>query len=162
MRVEALATGGDGDAAVNQAKLQKLATERLRDARALLKGKRWAYAYHVTGYAVECALKSCVLARMVHTGWVFQDKIRLEDCRTHDLKTLIGVAGLTDQLNANLKASAAAGKEFIRHWGVALQWKVESCNLLKRSAAAKSEAEELYRAVPHNPHGVLRWINNYW
>jgi hypothetical protein len=162
MRRMAEATKGNGDLTVNQARLQKLAMERLRDAKALLKGKRWAYAYYVTGYAVECGLKSCVLARMIHTGWIFQDKARLEDCRTHNFGTLVQVAGLTEELNANLKTSAAAGREFVDHWGVALQWKVESRYLLKRSATAKREAESLFRAITLNPHGVLRWIKKYW
>jgi hypothetical protein len=136
--------------------------ERIKDAKALLKGKRWAYAYYVTGYAVECGLKSCVLAQMIHTGWIFQDKIKIEDCRTHDFGKLVELAGLTEKLNAALKASARAGKEFVRHWATAAQWKVDSRYLSKRPALAKSEAEELYRAVTHNPHGVLRWIKNYW
>jgi len=39
-----------------------MAEERLRDAKALLDGQRWEFAYYSAGYAVECALKSCVLA----------------------------------------------------------------------------------------------------
>ena len=50
---------------MNQAELRKLAEERILDAKALLDGKRWELAYYTAGYAVECALKSCLLARMV-------------------------------------------------------------------------------------------------
>lgn len=56
---------------VNQALLQLMANERILDAGALRATGRWAYAYYVAGYAVECALKSCVLAQMIYTGGVF-------------------------------------------------------------------------------------------
>jgi len=36
--------------------------ERIEDATALLAASRWSGAYYLTGYALECALKSCVLA----------------------------------------------------------------------------------------------------
>ncbi|NJR43126.1 MAG: HEPN domain-containing protein, partial [Akkermansiaceae bacterium] len=49
---------------MNQAELRRLAEERVRDAEALLAGGRWEFAYYSAGYAVECALKSCLLARM--------------------------------------------------------------------------------------------------
>jgi len=41
---------------------QKLANDRIADAKHLLEGKRWGEAYYLAGYAVECALKSCVIA----------------------------------------------------------------------------------------------------
>ncbi len=44
-----------------------MAQERILDAEALINGDRWAYAFYVAGYAVECALKSCILARMIHS-----------------------------------------------------------------------------------------------
>jgi HEPN domain-containing protein len=47
---------------VNQADLRRMAEERIKDARALIRGKRWEFAYYAAGYSIECALKSCVLA----------------------------------------------------------------------------------------------------
>src|SRR5260370_26717430 len=93
---------------MNRAELQKMARERLLDAKALLDGKRWAYAYYVAGYAVECALKSCILARMVETGGVFKDKRFAEKCWTHDFGELVELAGLTTERNNAFSASAAA------------------------------------------------------
>jgi HEPN domain-containing protein len=83
---------------MNQADLRSLAQDRVLDADALIKGGRWSLAYYVAGYAVECALKSCLLARMVHTGWVFQEKIKIDECLTHDFGKLINLAGLTPEL----------------------------------------------------------------
>ncbi len=59
---------------MNQAELQTMAEERLKDAKALIDGGRWEFAYYAAGYAVECALKSCILARMIHTGLIFKEK----------------------------------------------------------------------------------------
>ena len=49
---------------MNRDECQKLTQERIADVKALLAAKRWALAYYVAGYAVECALKACVLVRV--------------------------------------------------------------------------------------------------
>lgn len=144
--------------AVNQVLLRQLAEERILDAKVLIDGGRWAYGYYVAGYAVECALKACVLARMILTGWVFQDKVKIDDCLTHEFNKLVQIAGLRDLLNDNLKASAAGGGEFVANWDMVGQWKVTS----RYDAKTEKEAKELYAAIADEPHGVLRWIKNYW
>lgn len=53
---------------MHQAEFRALAEARIQDAKALIDGGRADLAYYVAGYAVECALKSCTLARMIHTG----------------------------------------------------------------------------------------------
>lgn len=131
-----------------------MAEERILDAAVLLNGSRWAYAYYVGGYAVECALKSCILSRMIHTGGVFQDKKFADWCWTHDFGELIKLAGLTTELNARLAASAA----FVGHWGTATQWKETS----RYEAKSEVEARSLIEAITNDPDGVLRWIRNYW
>jgi hypothetical protein len=148
---------GKGNA-VNQAELQKMAGERVKDAKALLDGGRWEFAYYAAGYAVECALKSCLLVRLIHTGWVFEEKWKAQECLTHDFDELVRLAGLTAELNAALAASAAAGKEFVANWGVATRWKVTS----RYEAKTEAEARELYAAITNDPHGVLKWIQTYW
>ncbi len=74
---------------MNRAELQTLTTERILDSEALLRAGRWSFAYYVAGYAVECALKSCLLSRMIDTGWIFQEKVKIEQCRTHDFMELV-------------------------------------------------------------------------
>jgi len=112
---------------VNRAELQELAKERIKDAKALLKGKRWGFAYYTAGYAVECALKSCLLARMIYTAWVFEEKWKAQECLTHDFRELVRLAGLIAELDAKLAASAAAaaggapGGLFTMHWGIVSQ-----------------------------------------
>src|SRR5947207_1550840 len=101
---------------MNQAELQTMAAERLKDAKTLIDGGRWEFAYYAAGYAVECALKSCILARMIHTAWVFEEKWEAKLCLTHELSRLVQLAGLTDELNSSLKASAAGDKAFAVNW----------------------------------------------
>jgi HEPN domain len=143
---------------VNQAELRQMALQRIRDARVLLNGGRWEFAYYVSGYAVECALKSCLLARMIHTAWVFEEKWKAADCLTHDLDALIRLAGLTNELNARQSASAAAGDGFRDNWDKARLWSPTS----RYVAKTELEARELYTAITHKPDGVLRWIRKFW
>src|SRR5438552_17336 len=89
IEVESGGANASGGATVNQAELRQMAEERIKDAKALIDGGRWEFAYYATGYAVECALKSCLLARMIHTGWVFQEKVKVDECLTHDFQKLI-------------------------------------------------------------------------
>jgi hypothetical protein len=139
---------------VNRAELQQMTKERLKDAKALLDAERWEFAYYVAGYAVECALKSSLLARMVHTAWVFQEKWKAQDCLTHDVGDLVNLAGLTKELNSMLAANPA----FVAYWGIVSQWTVTS----RYQAKTETEARNLYDAITHDPDGVLKWIQKFW
>jgi HEPN domain-containing protein len=45
---------------MNRTDLQILAEDRLKDAEVLLAKGRFAAAYYLAGYAVECGLKACI------------------------------------------------------------------------------------------------------
>ena len=147
-----------GGATVNQLEWQKVAEERLKDAKVLLDGGRWEFAYYATGYVVECGLKSCILARMIHTGWVFEEKWDAKVCRVHNLDKLVDIAGLRDQLNDELTASPAAGGVFAANWTMASNWNSSS----RYEARTEAEAKGLYSAVEDQAHGVLQWLRKYW
>jgi HEPN domain-containing protein len=135
-----------------------MAEERIKDAKALIRGKRWEFAYYAAGYSVECALKSCVLARMIHTAWVFEEKWNARECLTHDFDELIRLAGLDNELNARRAASRAAGDLFRSNWKVVVGWTVTS----RYSPRTEADARDLFAAITHNPDGVLRWLKKYW
>ena len=144
---------------MNQAELQRLSAERILDAKALMAEQRWEFAYYACGYAVECALKSCVLARMIHTGWIFRDDTKdVRDCRTHDFARLIMLAGLQDALNVRLRESAQRKDRFVENWETAATWTVDS----RYRTTSEVEAFKLFNAIAEEPHGVLKWIQNYW
>jgi HEPN domain-containing protein len=66
---------------------------RLDEAKVLLDAGKWAGAYYLAGYAVECALKACV-ARLMQAE-VFPDKDFAVKCYTHNLEALLALAGLS-------------------------------------------------------------------
>jgi hypothetical protein len=116
---------GTGALAVNRARLRKLADDRLRDARVLLKAKRWAGAYYLAGYAVECALKACVLHHLQKTGKLFEDRKYLRDlgeCWTHNFDRLVELADLASSLGVATGANA----DLKRHWELVRAWKETS------------------------------------
>ena len=135
-----------------------MAEERIRDAKALLDGGRWEFAYYVAGYAVECGLKSCLLARMVLTGWVFQEKWKADRCLTHDFDELIELADLKKDRDAEMQRSAAAGGDFSRRWNEVVKWKVTS----RYEPKTEVEARALYDSITDAQNGVLPWIKNIW
>ncbi len=142
---------------MNRTDLQRLAQVRLDDAQVLLKGGRWAAAYYLTGYAVECALKACLLRHLGESPAVFGEVgylKRLTDCWTHDLEKLVALAGLTTDFGV----SCGANPILDFHWGVTKDWEETSRYQEKNEAQAKA----LYEAVTHDPHGVFRWIVPHW
>lgn len=59
---------------MNRAELKQLSMDRVGDAEILLANGRWAAAYYLLGYAVETALKACILKFVEETGVIFSDK----------------------------------------------------------------------------------------
>jgi HEPN domain-containing protein len=139
---------------MNQVDLRLLAEERIKDAKALLDGQRWSFAYYAAGYAVECGLKSCVLARMIYTGWVFQEKWKAQECLTHDFSELVELAGLKTELDS----AHAVNPGFVNRWTKVAMWDVT----IRYQHKTQAEAEELYEAVTNDSDGVMKWLKNYW
>ena len=61
---------------MNRADLQAMAEERVKDAKALLDGGRWEFAYYVSGYAVECALHFADGAPVVGTAEQVSERVQ--------------------------------------------------------------------------------------
>lgn len=96
---------------------------------------------------------------MIYTGWVFDEEVKkVDDCRTHEFLKLIQIAGLREELNNALKASAAAGGEFVTNWDTVNLWKVTS----RYEPKSEDDTNKLLAAIIDDPHGVLKWIRNYW
>ncbi|MGH9654534.1 MAG: HEPN domain-containing protein, partial [Bryobacteraceae bacterium] len=90
---------------MHRSEFQNLAIERFEDADALLKAGRYGCAYYICGYAVECALKTCI-ARRTREG-DFPPK-NAQTYYSHDLTKLVEIAGLATAL----RGKAAADPEF--------------------------------------------------
>lgn len=139
---------------MNRTELQQLCEERIDDARVLLTAKRWPGAYYVAGYALECALKSCVLAYVDRTGIIFEDKKYAQKCWTHDIEELVRQAGLAVERDK----AAGANLNLGQHWLTAKDWS-ESC---RYRMSTQLHAEKLFNALTDNADGVLPWVKNFW
>jgi hypothetical protein len=70
--------------------LKMLAETRVADAEALLQAGRWAAAYYLLGYAIECGLKACATKQFrEHT---VPDKTIVNDFYTDRLDKLLNIS----------------------------------------------------------------------
>lgn len=133
---------------------QLLAETRLREAKALIDAGTGygAGAYYIAGYAVECALKACI-AKQIRAE-EFPDKELANKCWTHDLETLLQLAGLKDPL----KKDATPGSRLEGFWRTVKDWNE------KRRYEHKTtlDAQALYDAMTDPTDGVLTWIRQHW
>ena len=91
-----------------RADFQQLAEERLLEAKALLDLRKWDGAYYLAGYAVELALKACIIKTLMPTD-AFPDKEFSRNCYTHSIDKLLGLARQEDAWKAATNADAAHG-----------------------------------------------------
>lgn len=142
---------------MSRAELRQFAEDRILDAQALLAAGRWTGAYYLSGYAVECGLKSCVLAHIERTGMIFKDRKYLRslgDCWTHDLDQLVQLA----ELKAERDRAGAANANLFISWGTVLLWRETS----RYEQKAPKEAQDIFNAITHPTDGVLPWIRLHW
>ncbi len=140
---------------MNRRQWQRLAERWLVDARALLKVRRWAAAYYLTGYALECGLKACVLARVAATAEViFEDKKFSEKCWTHSIPELVKRAGLETARAADAATNLSLGQ----NWLVVKDWSEAS----RYQDTSHQKAKRLYRAITDKKNGVMQWIKARW
>ena len=140
---------------MNRAEWQKLAEEREADALALLAASRWAGAYYVAGYAIECGLKSCVLVQLASAPEVvYLEKKFSEKCWTHDLEDLVDLAGLA----AVRAADTATNLELRDNWKTVKDWSEQTRYILKTEAQARN----LVASAFNKPNGVFPWVKARW
>jgi hypothetical protein len=137
---------------MTRADLQLLANTRVADAEALLLAGRWAGAYYLLGYAVECALKACA-ARLFKQDEVPEKGIVL-DFYTHRVDKLVTVAGLQAALDARLVDAA-----FQLNWRAVRDWNEAS---RYNHTVTEAAARELHVAVTDPHFGVLPWLKTLW
>jgi len=137
---------------MNRLDLQQLSELRIREAKALLDLGFPEGAYYLAGYSVECALKACIARRTREHD--FPDKKLVNDSHTHNLKELLRLAELKDELGALIEADPEMQSAFDR-----VQDWAETSRYMRKSAL---EAEELLRAIEGQTGGLLPWIRLHW
>jgi HEPN domain-containing protein len=131
---------------------QDLSRVRLKEARALLRLRLYDGAYYLAGYAVECALKSCIAKRTVRHE--FPDKKRVDSSYSHDLWSLLKVAGLEGAFDERARGDL----DFLRNWKVVESWSEQS----RYTITQETLAQELLMAITDRRHGILSWLKLYW
>jgi HEPN domain-containing protein len=132
---------------------QALAEVRLAEAKTLLDGGHWDGAYYLTGYAVELALKACIIKLVMATD-AFLDRNFSKDCYTHDIEELVELAGLKSARDA----AGATDPVLDRNWLITKDWTEQS----RYHRIAESEARSLYNAVSDATSGVMSWIRKQY
>lgn len=139
--------------AITRADFQQLADVRIKEAESLLALGLWDGAYYLAGYAVEMALKACIIKKLMATD-AFPEKKFSIDCWTHAIGKLLELAGLKAAWNTATTTDATLSG----NWGIANEWSEQT----RYSRFTESEARELYSALTDTTHGVLTWIKTQW
>jgi HEPN domain-containing protein len=139
--------------AVTRTELQRLARDRARDAKVLLTGRRWSAAYYMAGYAVECALKSCVI-KFLQKSDKFPERKFSEQCWTHNLDLLLRLSGLESELGEAFESDP----ELSVHWVAVRDWNESS----RYKRVSKAKSLRLFKAITDAKHGVLPWLARRW
>jgi hypothetical protein len=133
--------------------LQLLADARVADANVLLDARRWAAAYYLLGYAVECALKACTARRFRQDE--VPDKRVVNDFYTHRLDTLLGISGLGQALEGRANGEPA----FQVNWNTVRDWNETS---RYDHSISEAKARDMFIAVADQATGVLSWLKTLW
>lgn len=120
----------------------------------LLANDRWTAAYYLVGYAVETALKACILKFVEETGVIFTDKKFAEKCWTHRFEDVVKQADLEPQRGQDIGANPNLGG----FWGVAEAWREVS----RYEQKTEAEARDLFDAVTNDPDGAFPCIQQHW
>ena len=137
---------------MNRIDFQEIAEIRLREAKALLASGFPEGAYYLAGYAVECALKSCIAKRTREHD--FPDKKLVNDSHSHDLAKLLQLAELKIDLDTAMQGNAAMQSS----WDAIQDWS-ETSRYERRNT---QEAADLLQAVEDQAGGLLPWIKLRW
>ena len=138
---------------MNRKDLQILAELRLDDAKILLDAGRFAGAYYLLGYAVECALKACITKQIKEHD--FPDKQLILDSYTHNLEQLLRISGVKSQLDLRMTGD----KAFEVNWTTVKDW-TEAARY--DNNVPEVRARDLLNAVVDATSGVLTWLKTVW
>src|SRR5437899_3217549 len=100
---------------------QKLAEDRIADARALFEARRYDSAYYLAGFAVECALKACIAKRGRHHQFPLSPESAGE-VYSHDFEKLPKAADLAKSFEKARLADHGLGV----CWSVVKDWTEKS------------------------------------
>lgn len=133
---------------------RRLARARAVDAQTLFTAGRYAGAYYLAGYSIECAIKACIANQT--RRYEFPDKARQVEAFQHKLNKLVKAV---PRIDTALQADWASDAQFAARWNIVAGWDVDSrydLTITRRKAAAMLDA------VTISPGGVLEWFQHHW
>jgi HEPN domain-containing protein len=137
---------------MNRNDLQRLAGTRIREAKTLFKAGEYSGTYYLAGYSVECALKACIAKAVQRHD--FPEKGLSDKVFTHNLRDLLKLADLNDELEAAKRAS----RTLAAAWDEVIKWSEAS----RYAIWTRNQAEELLDAISRRKDGVMPWIKQRW
>jgi len=132
--------------------LQALAQTKIDDATHLISVGSYSNGYYLAGYSIELALKACI-ARQISAETI-PDKAFINSVYVHNLKSLVGSAGLS----AALKDAEDEDAAFAANWAIVSEWSPE----VRYENIEALSAQLLSSAILDPKSGVLRWIKAHW
>ena len=129
---------------------QAIAEKRMREARILLAANEPDGAYYLGGYAVECALKACIIKKLNITD-EWQDRNFSDQCYRHDLVVLLRLADLDPAMNGSQAVNLK--------WDQVKDWKETSRYEQGKTVA---DVNDFLDAIDDPTDGVLTWIRGIW
>ncbi len=133
----------------DRATFQQLAEQRLAEAQSLLANGFPSGAYYLAGYSVECALKAKIASSFRENE--IPELRRVRDIYTHDLGSLLGLAGLKDELDVEMKVN----EPLRNHWANAKEWSEQARYEIWTHERASAILESI-----GGDEGLLRWLLN--
>jgi len=123
---------------IDRADLRNIASERLKDAEALLAAARYDGAMYLGGYVVELALKGRVCDTLDWKGFPqtvgeFQN---YKSFKTHNLDVLLSLSGLENKIKS----------QYLAEWSAVAAWDPEA-RYNPIGSATKGDAELLVEAA---------------
>jgi hypothetical protein len=137
---------------MNRGDLQRLSRIRMQGARSLFASGLFSGAYYLSGYAVECALKSSIAKETVK--FEFPSLIRVKSSYTHSLVDLLKTADLAN----DFQTARQQAPDLQASWDVVKDWSEQS----RYKVWTRAEADAMIDAVGKAKSGVLPWIELRW
>jgi hypothetical protein len=106
----------------------------------------------LAGYAIECALKAKIASEF--RAEAIPRLALVRDVHTHDLARLLSLAGLKDELEADMETNANL-KEC---WTIVTGWSEHARYGISTDQAAGAMVD----AVEADGEGLLPWLRNRW
>ena len=138
---------------MNRNDFQNISKLRVHEAKQLLDRQCYDGTYYLLGYAIECAIKSCIAKQT--KKYDFPSRTVSQDCYNHDLKKLLQTAGLWQKLSDDIKVNEPLSD----NWAVVKDWNEASRYFV---GVSEKQARDFYSACTSKKNGVLSWLKKLW